>query len=281
MEESRLLPVNDEPVGHDRVTVVGGMLSSFVFLCIVLFVCNANSVLLGLVSGLFPSDLSFVASNALIGSPLLVTAVLSIPSSMMARKFGARFVVVGLASVCGLALFGIGVTLRLSSAPSYAALFVCGALVGAGGAILNAGSSAIMSWVPERRHGIALGMFFFSYGLGPPVLGAYAAAFANAVGLSSLFMLQGGLCFLSSLLCALVVRDSPFLQLRRSLRKLDDSAIEAICRERFGQDFFPGVDTDSTSRWRALVSIKCWILSLVREASFFFVLINFFFFFFC
>jgi hypothetical protein len=111
--------------------ISGGKAPSFVFLCLALFLCNSNSVLLGLVISFIP-DLGFVESNALIGSPLLVTAALSIPSSMAARRFGARFVVVALAFACALALGSIALVLRFSTVPSYAALFVLGALVGAG-----------------------------------------------------------------------------------------------------------------------------------------------------
>jgi MFS family permease len=134
-----------------------------------------------------------------------------------------------------------------------------------GGAILNAGSSAIMSWFPEHRHGLVLGVFFFAYGIGPPVLGSYSAAFATWLTLFWLFVLQACLCVLAGVLCALFVRDSPFLQLRKQLKDLDDSAIEAICRTRFQQDFFPAIE--EKSRWSALTSAKCWILSMVTEKT--------------
>lgn len=53
-----------------------------------------------------------------------------------------------------------------------------------------------------------------------------------------------------AVLCAAVVRNPPSLQVPGN---------EAICRERFGQDYFPG---QGKPDWRALVSLKSWLVSL-------------------
>ncbi len=180
---------------------------TLVSLCIILFVCNSNSILLGLVVSFFP-DLSPVETNALVGCPLLVTAVLSIPSSMSAKKFGARFVVSGLALVEGAALFALACVVRFS-ASSFVAVLCCGSLLGCGGAILNSGSVAIMRRFEERTHGLALGLFFLAYGLGPPVLGAYAATVSIAIGLWQLMLILGAMCVLAAILGVLLVRDPP------------------------------------------------------------------------
>lgn len=174
MEGSPLLVVNELSDTEKRVR--GGKVSTLLVLSATMFVCNANSVVLGLVISFFP-DLSFVQSNALLGSPLLVTALLAIPASILSKQYGSRWLVVGLALVCGLALIGLSLFIRFGLV-SFSAYFVLGSLIGCGGAILNAGSTSIMCWFPERHHGRVLGVFFFSYGLGPPVLGAYAGLIA-------------------------------------------------------------------------------------------------------
>lgn len=253
MEGVSLLTVNDARESRVR----GSRALTLLTLCVCLFVTNANSVLLGLVV-VYLTGLSYVQSNALLGSPLILTAVLSIPVSLFARKHGARWIVTALAGICALALFCLAATVHWWATPSYSVLFILGTLLGCGGAVLNGGSAAIMGWFPERRHGVALGLFFFSYGLGPPVLGAYAAALTLRVGLAPFFLLQGALCAVVGVACAALVRDSPFVQMMRARPLADVGATAAACQEHYGQDCFPAVESNLGA---ALRSSRSWLLT--------------------
>jgi MFS family permease len=112
--------------------------------------------------------------------------VTQIPVGFLIDRFGYRKVLLGCFSILGVS------TLLTGAAPSYEMGMVTRIISGIGsGAIFSAGIVVINDWFPEKRRGLANGIFMTSTSFAVSLVNLYVPAISSGFGWRSAFYVSG------------------------------------------------------------------------------------------
>lgn len=259
-----LLSLSEEglPVG---IVVRGSRVQSLLAGCVSLLLLTGNIVSLAvLIPSLGPRfDLSNYQQYSLNAAALLLTAAASLPVSIAARKRG-KWIAVLLAAICCASLFSLAAVSQWDLIEQmFPLLFFLGLLLGCGGLSLNATLPHLSCWFSRQSQGLVIGSLFFAFAVGPPLVGAWAASFAEKFGFPLLFVCMGLQALLGCLALLIFFQDCPSAQIARQVPFATDAEVVQMAI-LFGQEIPPPPPLNIMDAAR---SGRSWALMWVAAAS--------------
>ena len=257
------------------------------------FMATSATILFGVTAATLASqlDLTIIQSAMLTASPLLCSATIAVPISMLTRSYGARVIVFLLLTATGTAILILAAILQwAANLPSLFPLFVVlGVFVGFGLANVNASVIHCAWWYPGELQGTVAGIFLFSVSMGPAVFGAFAFPAVEAMTISGFFLFWALSILLSGVACLIWAANPPYIQLTRRLVKsgspveslpgtsarnlitlhqcrVTQAQVVQICKSSYGQEIVPTEYFVSDLR-SSLSSLTNWTVIIIASLS--------------
>jgi len=142
-----------------------------------------------------------------VAMPVFLGSLCRIPFGLLADRFGARRVLMGVLA------FAILPTSAMAVVHSYAQLLVVSAFLGVALAVFSVGVTLVSSWYPQERQGTALGILGFG-NVGHSLAFFGAPLLATAVSLPAAYLSYSGLLVVWLVLVAMLAEDAPRVERR-------------------------------------------------------------------
>jgi sugar phosphate permease len=172
--------------------------------------------------GLSLGEVGLLLAAAWVGSTLAL-----LPWGLAADRFGERLVLTAGLALCGACLIGA------AFAPSFAWLLLVLGLAGAAGSSVNSASGrAVMQWFGAHERGLALGVRQTAIPLGGLLAAVTLPSIIAAGGSEAAFLYLASLCFVGSLIGALMLRErvtDDGIEVETVARTLRDGRLWRLC----------------------------------------------------
>lgn len=210
-EKATPLPFPSTVVGRRAVVLIAYCVAAFfVFSSIVAFSVTKSTLQPAL-------NLTDSESSLLTAVPVLTSAGLRVPVTLITRSAGGRGVGAVLSFITSLALFvSAAIFCWVTIVPSLYPLFVVlGLVIGCGSATINSGIIHCSWWWPIERQGFVAGAFLCSATIGSAIFGAFSSPMISGAGAAALFLLWGCTVLMAGVIIALFCPDPPYIQVCR------------------------------------------------------------------
>jgi NNP family nitrate/nitrite transporter-like MFS transporter len=246
--------------------VKGSRWCVLVVICVVMFMASSPVAALSVTSVLLDPmlNLSSFESIALVSSPLVTNALLSLPATALSRNFGGRIISSALCFIASAGLASMAAVLQWGLSLSFGHFFVFGILFGCGPVVFNTGILTLTWWWPGQLSGTVTGLYLFVWCLGPGVFGAFVVPFIDATSFALVFLLWGVLLAFSGVAMLVFVQDAPSIQFHRLSSDSSKEDVELTASLYFEQDVFP-VGSLPDDLKEACTSISSWCLVLISS----------------
>lgn len=204
----------------------------------------------------------------LVAAPSLSGSLLRIPFSAWVDTTGGKkplFVLLALYILGMIGLFILITFFRQSLSNNYILVLIFSLVAGCGLATFSVGISQTSYWFPQKKQGLALGIYGGIGNLGPGILTLIVPSLLVIWGLSGTYLAWIIFLIIGTILYLLIAENAWYFQLLKKGFKKQEAI--KVAEEHFGQELFPRVKV-SQSLAISGKSWKTWALTMIYFTTF-------------